>query len=1278
MKSSADKSSASSAIKTAHATAKPFFSPAAGRSTFFAPAVQMKMEVSKPGDPLEKEADHMAGKVMRMASPTPAPAPPGDEKLQKQGDDKLQKSSDEKLQKEEKDVVQKAEARDKKIQKAEDDKLQKAPEADDKLQKKDEDKLQKSSDEQLQKEEKKVVQKAEVPEKEIQKAEDDKLQKASEADDKLQKQDGDKLQKKDEDKLQAASASDDRLQRKEAGGAGAASSNVQSAINGKMSGGQPMSSEVRGFMEPRFNADFSNVRIHSDPEAASLNNQLSARAFTHRNHIFFSRDQYQPGTSGGKHLLAHELTHTIQQGHAVQRAPQVSTTSTPPPVQRLGIQDALDYFADKAANIPGFTMLTVIIGFNPINHRSVDRSAANILRAMVEMVPGGHMISQALDNHGIFNRVGTWAEQQFATLGDIGSDIVSGLRRFIDSLSWTDIFDLGGVWDRAKSIFTSPIRRLISFATSLVSQILGFIREAILRPLAALAEGTRGYDLLKALLGQNPITGEAVPRTADTLIGGFMKLIGQEEIWENIKKGNAVARAWAWFQGTLEGLLGFARSIPQKIIQTLSSLTITDLVTVVGAFRKIGSEFLGIAAEFGSWALGQVISLLEILFSVVAPGVMPYLKKAQAAFTTILKNPIGFVGNLVRAAKLGFQRFAGNIVTHLKTALIKWLVGPLADAGVYIPKSFSLMEIIKLVLSVLGLTWQNIRAKLVKIIPEPVLAGLEKTAGILVTLVKEGPAAAWQQIKTELNELKGQLIAQVTQMVSVEIVKAAVMKLVSMINPAGAVVQAIIAIYNTVTFFIEKINQIAAVVGSFINSIAAIAAGQVDAAAGKVEQTLANTLTLVISFLAKFAGIGGIPAKLVGIVRKIRQPIDKGLDKIVAWLGKMLKKMVGAVTGAIRGKDTRTPEQKQRDLDRAVRELRPKVADYIKKGPSSIRLRLKLQAWKREYRLTSLNLQGNQIVATINPSANMYTAEQKRIGQALEPILVQAEQRYLKEVMGQAATARRLAKARRAMRSGQALPEPLTQDEMAILIREARSNRLPLTNVVTPPRGKEHQVLTTANVQGFDSRITVKDNQAHEFSGMQNLYVTSPGRHSGPSYYPPFPGSIEAEAREGRFSAETRGLRDQIEPARSPGQLATNRVGSSLVSSGLATEHDITSAGRYPGTSGQPMAGMATWGSAETADADFFGGKGGSKDARAVRQGAAAEIFGRLRQAINSEEPIIQGAEGNALRQLGTAFDNWCKQTLNGENLDTAKARNAANQLAQALTRFLRATRPKN
>ncbi len=852
MKSSAEKTSTTTSTPAAQAAEKPFFEKAGGGDFFKpggdkAPPVQAKMTVNKPGDKFEQEADKMADKVMRM----PDPAPGKEEKIQRAPEEKVQKREDDR-------IMKSAAMDDKKVQRQPVEKIQKAPAVEEK------------------------VQKAEAREEKVQKKPDDRIMRKEE----IQKAEQEKIQKKEEEKVQRKSGE---------GGASSVAAQTQSAIHSQTTGGQQMGSETRGFMESRFGADFGNVRIHSDPEAASLSNQLSARAFTYQNHVFFARDQYQPGTSEGKHLLAHELTHTIQQGHAEQQSPKVSTAAATPTVQRLGIQDALDYFADKAYHIPGFRLLTIVLGFNPINMRSESRSAANILRGLIEVIPGGHFISQALDNHGVFNKAGAWVEQKLAELGDIGSDIVSGLKRFVDSLSWTDIFDLGGVWNRAKRIFTDPIKRLINFGISVAIEILKMVKDAILKPLAAIAQGTRGYDLLKAVLGEDPITGEPVPRNADTLIGGFMKLIGQEEVWENIKKGRAIQRAWVWFQGALAGLMGMVRAIPRKIIDTITSLTFQDIITVAGAFTKIVGSFANIALDFISWGVNQVISLLEILFSVVAPGAVPYVTKARSAFKKIIQNPIGFVGNLVRAGKLGFQNFANNILKHLKDALIKWITGPLGEAGVYIPKSFSLIEIIKLVLSVLGLTWQNIRAKLVKIIPEPVLTGLEKTAGILVTLVKDGPVAAWEQIKAELSELKDQLVSQITQMVSTEVVKAAVTKLVSMLNPAGAFVQAILAIYNTITFFIEKINQIAAVVGAFIDSIAAIAAGNVAVAAQKVEQTMANTLNIIIAFLAKFAGLGGIPAKITGIIRKIRQPIDRGLDKIVAWLGGMLKKIGGAI-----------------------------------------------------------------------------------------------------------------------------------------------------------------------------------------------------------------------------------------------------------------------------------------------------------------------------------------------------------------------------------------------
>jgi len=74
--------------------------------------------------------------------------------------------------------------------------------------------------------------------------------------------------------------------------------------------GQPLPTSTRDFMEPRFGADFSHVRIHQTPALAEA---IHAKAFTHGNHIYFNAGQYNPGTHSGKVLLAHELTHVMQQ-----------------------------------------------------------------------------------------------------------------------------------------------------------------------------------------------------------------------------------------------------------------------------------------------------------------------------------------------------------------------------------------------------------------------------------------------------------------------------------------------------------------------------------------------------------------------------------------------------------------------------------------------------------------------------------------------------------------------------------------------------------------------------------------------------------------------------------------------------------------------------------------------------------------------------------------------------------------------------------------------------
>ena len=78
-------------------------------------------------------------------------------------------------------------------------------------------------------------------------------------------------------------------------------------------GGEPLDAATRAFMEPRFGFDFSRVRIHSDGPAAAAAQSVNAQAYTLGTHVVFDAGRYEPGTSGGRRLLAHELTHYVQQ-----------------------------------------------------------------------------------------------------------------------------------------------------------------------------------------------------------------------------------------------------------------------------------------------------------------------------------------------------------------------------------------------------------------------------------------------------------------------------------------------------------------------------------------------------------------------------------------------------------------------------------------------------------------------------------------------------------------------------------------------------------------------------------------------------------------------------------------------------------------------------------------------------------------------------------------------------------------------------------------------------
>ena len=118
---------------------------------------------------------------------------------------------------------------------------------------------------------------------------------------------------------------------------------VQSSIQQSRGSGSPLPASTRSFMESQIGADFSKVRIHTDSRAQRLSTKLNAQAFATGNDIYFNKGKFNPDTQSGKHLLAHELTHTVQQRVSEQKPPSGTNTvrkvtnSPMPSIQRSAI-----------------------------------------------------------------------------------------------------------------------------------------------------------------------------------------------------------------------------------------------------------------------------------------------------------------------------------------------------------------------------------------------------------------------------------------------------------------------------------------------------------------------------------------------------------------------------------------------------------------------------------------------------------------------------------------------------------------------------------------------------------------------------------------------------------------------------------------------------------------------------------------------------------------------------------------------------------------------------
>jgi hypothetical protein len=490
-------------------------------------------------------------------------------------------------------------------------------------------------------------------------------------------------------------------------------------------------------------------------------------------------------------------------------------------------------------------------------------------------------------------------------------------------------------WDQVGDAISDGIKAIadeIDKALEAIGKAIGQILDAVKDAACKVIDAARDFvcqaltefgDWLKsavdALIGSMfPELAAALDHLIDSAVNAAKAAVNA--IADGLKK--AVTALCDGLKGALDGILAAFRAAVQAAA-TFAQALVT-----------------------GDWALvGRMIleGILKLL-GIDPAAFYALIGKAEDSIEKIVENPGAFVGHLIDAVKLGFKQFGANFWTHLKDGLVQWLFGTFAQAGITMPASFDIAGIFDLVCQVLGLTWPRLRGKIVNIIGEKNTERLEFVAKYVQALVTGGFSGLWQQIQQDMSGLWDMIVGGVKDWIIQTVVQQAIIKIATMWNPAGAIIQLIETAWNVYQWVRENAQRIFGLVQAVVDSISNIVAGNIGGAANFIEASLAKLVPVAISLFADLIGLGGIADKIRGIIEKVQSKVDQAIDKLIARVMAMFK----GKDGDKKGDDDRTMEQKQADVKKATAEatqlLKQKDAteDTVKKQLPPIKDKYKL------------------------------------------------------------------------------------------------------------------------------------------------------------------------------------------------------------------------------------------------------------------------------------------------------------------------------------------------
>ncbi|WP_189606592.1 eCIS core domain-containing protein [Saccharospirillum salsuginis] len=424
---------------------------------------------------------------------------------------------------------------------------------------------------------------------------------------------------------------------------------------------------------------------------------------------------------------------------------------------------------------------------------------------------------------------------------------------------------------------------------------------------APIISGMRSaFDWLSTALGSVKTWAQDTVQSLFTAIGnGLVKLSRFiEPVLNALKKivgvlGNLLKRLPDFLLGPIWWVLPDCIKNPIKnffIEQILSRIPLFQQLTAVGdIWARIQAMALRVLEQI--FVDGNLMGALWTFFrrmlnliGIPAQLVVRIVANAAQAFSDILMDPIGFLGNMLRAMKEGASQFFGNIFTHLFNGISGWLFGQIEEAGLTPPDITSFRSILSFVFDLLGLTMENIWNRLAEHVGRPVVERIRGAIDMMQgawewikVAVTEGLTGLWDMIRERISDLWNTVLDAVVSWVNTAIISTASRWLLSLLDVSGItpIINALIAIYRAIESFAQYMAEMLEIIASVTRGIADLAKGKLAAAVDFLVGALSNSIPIVVGFLANQFGLGRLGERISELVEGIRGRINSALDWII-------------------------------------------------------------------------------------------------------------------------------------------------------------------------------------------------------------------------------------------------------------------------------------------------------------------------------------------------------------------------------------------------------------